>query len=172
MNENYNVTLLNKYKIHKELINVIVGEWNITILSECSGNYNSIIWFTLENIYNMPWECLNCGLRNKDVIGECEECFTDKETATTMIVKEKKNMCRDCGHKHREGQYCHVYCEMDDDWDDDGDGEEDGEDGDGDDGSDDGLGLTKLRVRQDKPLPTPVSQCQCREPNICNIYST
>ena len=108
----------------------------------------------------MPWECLGCGLRNKDVAGTCEECALDKEVATTMIVKNKKHMCRDCGHKHRQGEYCHVYCEADleDDEDEEYGSEEDEEDD---------IGFSKPKPKtnakvpddvqqEDKPLKTPV----------------
>lgn len=58
----------------------------------------------------MPWECLNCGYLNKDGYTryECEKCLLDKETAVTMQIKLRHN-CEECGHRHKYGQYCHVY---------------------------------------------------------------
>lgn len=78
-----------------------------------------------------------------------------------MQVKVKKRSCRDCGHIHRNKEYCHVYVEVDDDY-------EDAEDMEADDESeddDDALGYNKLKLKgakkeevvEHKPLSTPVS---------------
>ncbi len=63
----------------------------------------------------MPWECLRCGRKTSDDEDECEKCGLDKETAINMIILKRKTMCEECGHKHREGLYCHVYTEAADD---------------------------------------------------------
>ena len=59
------------------------------------------------------WECLNCGKLNSLVEDreQCSQCFKGKEEALTMKILKKKRMCVECGHRHREGFYYHVYCE-------------------------------------------------------------
>lgn len=101
------------------------------------------------------------GLRNKDGLPSCGECSLDKETATTMQVKVKKRCCRDCGHIHRNKEYCHVYVEVDEDYEDADDMEDEGDNSEDD---DDALGYDRLKhkgVKQEvvvehKPLSTPV----------------
>lgn len=86
----------------------------------------------------------------------------DKETATTMVVKMKRLMCPDCGHRHRQGQYCHVYVEASEDYESEAEEEENGSDDD----SDDSIGYNKMKPNSpkkqqevaliEKPLTTPV----------------
>lgn len=86
----------------------------------------------------------------------------DKERATTMVVMRKRLMCPDCGHRHREDQYCHVYVEAADDV----DINEMGSDNDDEEkeDSDDDIGFSKIKSKakrvveeeEIKPLVTPV----------------
>ncbi len=62
----------------------------------------------------MKWICNNCGRKNDQIDPECTKCGLDQETALTMAVTKRRRTCEDCGHKHHEGIYCHVYTEAGD----------------------------------------------------------
>lgn len=57
------------------------------------------------------WECLNCGETNDHDSERCTKCDLEKEVSVAMRVVKRKRMCEECGHRHREGVYCHAYCE-------------------------------------------------------------
>lgn len=59
----------------------------------------------------MTWYCLKCGRKNLKEAVECSKCQLDRETAITYPVLKRLTKCEECGHKHREGAYCHVYTE-------------------------------------------------------------
>src|SRR4051794_39338620 len=76
----------------------------------------------------MKWICLNCGRKNDQTDPNCTKCNLIQEVALTMQVGRRKKMCEECGHKHQENVYCHVYTEAGGDVDDlDGDEEEEEE---------------------------------------------
>lgn len=137
----------------------------------------------------MGWECLNCGRANADGTKNCTKCFMDHETATTMTVVKKKRMCDECGHRHRDGIYCHMYVDMpEEDEDEDEVVGADGDDNESEqeDGSDDDLlGLQavskvkKPKKEEMKPLKTPkfvkdirFVRCNCKlgVPQFSRIY--
>lgn len=62
----------------------------------------------------MTWYCLKCGRKNLIESFTCSKCQLDKESACSYPVYKRLNMCEECGHRHREGQYCHVYTEAGD----------------------------------------------------------
>ena len=98
---------------------------------------------------------------------ECGKCKMGKEAAMIMKVMKKKNMCEECGHRHREDFYCHVYTEAADEDDEDdalveteseSEAEEEDNESDGlgleDDSDDDGEEASEVELKQ-KPLTTP-----------------
>jgi hypothetical protein len=105
----------------------------------------------------MKWVCLNCGRKNEQTDGECTKCSMIQEEALTMQVEKRKRMCEECGHKHHENIYCHVYTEAGgevDDIDDDlnnTDDEEEEEEESEDDSSDDDEEVKKKK-RQMKAI--------------------
>lgn len=118
----------------------------------------------------MKWICLNCGRKNEQQDEKCTKCEMNQEEALTMQVDKRKTMCEECGHKHHEGVYCHVYTEAggdltgDDDLDVDSEDEEDDEDDDDDDSDDEEARKKKqlkaylkpvVEAAKIKPLPTP-----------------
>ena len=129
----------------------------------------------------MPWECMNCGNFNDDLVeDECIKCDLDKFTAMNMEVKVRKNQCPECGHAHRWSVACHAYteAEVDEDEEEEEEAEEAEEEGDDDDGEGDLLG-TKVKSTEPKfakkveeapdELPTPAFvqkigyiRCNCK----------
>lgn len=59
----------------------------------------------------MVWYCLKCGRKNPKDATECSKCKLDKASALSYPVLKRLFMCEECGHRHREGVYCHVYTE-------------------------------------------------------------
>lgn len=75
----------------------------------------------------------------------------DRETATSLIVVKKRRMCEGCGHRHREGIYCHVYNEAPEDSDEEDDDIEDRSDG----SDNNSLGLEVTAMFKPKETDTP-----------------
>lgn len=57
------------------------------------------------------WECLVCGMINREDSTFCSRCYTSKADATKRR-SGKLTMCPDCSHKHVENVYCHVLIEL------------------------------------------------------------
>ena len=125
------------------------------------------------------WECMNCGRKNStaDDMDMCGGCAMEKEAAMIMIVQKKKRKCEECGHLHRENEYCAVFCEAaeDDDLGDDTMEETESESGgeadsDEDEDSDDEPSKADTVEIKQVPLTTPsyakairFIRCNCRE---------
>lgn len=116
----------------------------------------------------MKWICLNCGRKNEQIDEKCTKCEMDQEEALTMQVDKRKTMCEECGHKHHENIFCHVYTEAGGDLEGDDDLDVESEDDeDDDDDSDDSDEEEKKKkalkaylkpvvtAPKVKPLPTP-----------------
>jgi chromatin remodeling complex protein RSC6 len=106
----------------------------------------------------MKWVCLNCGRKNEQTDGDCTKCSMSQEEALTMQVEKRKRMCEECGHKHHENIYCHVYTEaggegedIDDDLNNTDDDEEEEEEESDDDSSDEDE-VVKKKKRQMKAI--------------------
>jgi hypothetical protein len=103
----------------------------------------------------MPWECLNCGKFNNDALTDCEKCLLNKATATSVVAfPKKRHFCEECGHKHIDKMYCHVYRPVTaDDLEEDEEDEEEEEVIDSEKGSDDGGGDVNIgKPKQPKPV--------------------
>jgi WD40 repeat protein len=57
----------------------------------------------------MGWECFNCGQINPGQGGNCKNCLLDFAKATAFM--KRKKMCAECGHRHLQNTFCHVYTE-------------------------------------------------------------
>lgn len=62
----------------------------------------------------MKWICLNCGRKNDQYDQKCTKCGLDQEIALTSQISRRRKTCEECGHRHREDTYCHVYSEAGD----------------------------------------------------------
>jgi DNA-directed RNA polymerase subunit RPC12/RpoP len=99
----------------------------------------------------MKWVCLNCGRKNEQTDGYCTKCSMEQEAALSMQVDKRKRMCEECGHKHQEDVFCHVYCEAggdmegDEDLNVESDEEEEEEESDSDDDSREDIETRRMR---------------------------
>jgi hypothetical protein len=78
-----------------------------------------------------------------------------------MAVVKRRRTCEDCGHKHHEGVFCHVYTEAGEDNMDDPDIVDEDEDDDEDDDEEESFSFGKkksapIKRARIKPLPTPL----------------
>lgn len=108
------------------------------------------------------WECLKCGNFNDRFANACESCATERGLATISV--KPRLTCEECGHRHRQGIYCHIFVEAPDiDPDDIENGDllnEDDDDKQGDDDDeDDEIKALKAnasrRYDPNDPLPSP-----------------
>ena len=63
----------------------------------------------------MKWYCHSCGRKNDQSDSHCTKCNIDQETGMTMYVSKRRKTCEECGHRHHENMFCHVYTEAGDD---------------------------------------------------------
>ena len=110
----------------------------------------------MSKVIKNQWECLNCGCQNDRDNERCSKCDLEQEVAVTMQVLKRKRMCEECGHRHREGVFCHCYCEgAEGDGADDYFSESESESSESSDDDDDDvdLGITKAIMKGTKKLP-------------------
>jgi len=88
-------------------------------LNSWRGFFRGFYWISFAFLYiqfsfipeEMKWICLNCGRKNQSGEVHCSKCGLDQETAMSTPITKKLHSCEECGHKHQEDFYCHVYVE-------------------------------------------------------------